>query len=175
MTQEELTPVAEGAGVLEDYERKRVPLREGRGLLGMTLVLMSLCVAIPSLLLGAALVEGMGLRQAITATLWGALLGTPVCMLAAHVGGHDPTGAVITEAPSLVEYLEEQRRLGRIRCWGVTGPPAELPDVMRVLDKAAVAQLTAMMSRFNEAANWLAGVAFEHRCEQRARRGRPAV
>jgi D-threo-aldose 1-dehydrogenase len=53
---------------------------------------------------------------------------------------HDPTGGVITEAPGLVEYLEEQRRLGRIRCWGVTGPPAELPDVMRVLDKAAVAQ-----------------------------------
>jgi D-threo-aldose 1-dehydrogenase len=53
---------------------------------------------------------------------------------------HDPTGSVITEAPSLVEYLEEQRRLGRIRCWGVTGPLAELPEVMRILDKAAVAQ-----------------------------------
>jgi len=53
---------------------------------------------------------------------------------------HDPTGGVIKEAPSLVEYLEEQRRLERIRCWGVTGPPAELPDVMQVLDKAAVAQ-----------------------------------
>jgi cytosine permease len=78
--------VKTGAGVLEDYERKRVPVQEGRGLLGMTLVLMSLCVAIPSLLLGAALVEGMGLRRAITATLWGALVGTPVCILAAHVG-----------------------------------------------------------------------------------------
>lgn len=86
MTQEEVAPVAGGAGVLEDYERKRVPLQEGRGLLGMTLVLMSLCVAIPSLLLGAALVEGMGLRQAITATLWGALVGTPICILTAHVG-----------------------------------------------------------------------------------------
>ena len=79
-------PINTGGGVLEDYERKRVPVQEGRGLLGMTLVLMSLCVAIPSLLLGAALVEGMGLRRAITATLWGALVGTPVCILAAHVG-----------------------------------------------------------------------------------------
>ncbi|MGH9712813.1 MAG: purine-cytosine permease family protein [Candidatus Acidiferrales bacterium] len=52
----------------------------------MTLVLMSLCVAIPSLLLGAALVEGMGLQRTITATIWGALVGTPICILAAHVG-----------------------------------------------------------------------------------------
>jgi len=53
---------------------------------------------------------------------------------------HDPAGGVITEAPNLVEYLEDQRRLGRIRCWGVTGAPAELPDVINILGKAAVAQ-----------------------------------
>jgi len=85
-TSEEEIPIAPASGVLEDYERTRVPESEGRGLLGMTLVLMSLCVAIPSLLLGAALVEGMGLRRTITATLWGALVGTPICILAAHVG-----------------------------------------------------------------------------------------
>lgn len=79
-------PITPATGVLEDYERTRVPELEGRGLLGMTLVLMSLCVAIPSLLLGAALVEGMGLRRTISATLWGALVGTPICILAAHVG-----------------------------------------------------------------------------------------
>ena len=44
---------------------------------------------------------------------------------------HDPVGSLITEAPSLVEYLDEQCRLGRIRCWGVTGPAPELPDVMQ--------------------------------------------
>jgi cytosine permease len=74
------------SGLLEDYERSRVPDQEGRGLVGTTLVLMSLCVAIPSLLLGAALVEGMGLGRTITATLWGSLVGTPICILAAHVG-----------------------------------------------------------------------------------------
>ena len=50
---------------------------------------------------------------------------------------HDPAGGIITEAPDLVDYLEEQRRLGRIRCWGVTGPPTELPEVIHILGKAA--------------------------------------
>jgi cytosine permease len=80
-----VTPASE-AKLLEDYERKRVPALEGRGLLGTTLVLMSLSVAIPSLLLGAALTEGLGLRRAIYATIWGALAGTPICLLTAHVG-----------------------------------------------------------------------------------------
>jgi cytosine permease len=95
-TQKGEAPIALAGGVLEDYERKRVPELEGRGLLGMTLVLMSLCVAIPSLLLGAALVEGMGLRRTITATLWGALVGTPVCILAAHVGARSRLSTAMT-------------------------------------------------------------------------------
>lgn len=60
---------------------------------------------------------------------------------------HDPTGGVITEAPSLVDYLEEQRRLGRIRSWGVTSPPTELPEVMHVLDNAGVAQFKDDISK----------------------------
>jgi D-threo-aldose 1-dehydrogenase len=46
---------------------------------------------------------------------------------------HDPVGDVITGVPELIEYLDEQRRLGRIRCWGVTGQPSGLPSVMQRL------------------------------------------
>lgn len=53
---------------------------------------------------------------------------------------HDPVGDVITGAPELIDYLDEQRRLGRIRCWGVTGQPAELPGVSECLGRAAVVQ-----------------------------------
>jgi D-threo-aldose 1-dehydrogenase len=53
---------------------------------------------------------------------------------------HDPVGDLISGAPELAEYLDEQRRLGRIRCWGVTGQPSELSSVMESLGRAAVVQ-----------------------------------
>jgi D-threo-aldose 1-dehydrogenase len=53
---------------------------------------------------------------------------------------HDPVGDLITKAPELIDYLDEQRRLGRIRCWGVTGQPSELPGVMKRLGRAPVVQ-----------------------------------
>jgi D-threo-aldose 1-dehydrogenase len=53
---------------------------------------------------------------------------------------HDPVGDLITGAPELIAYLDEQQRLGRIRCWGVTGEPAELPGVMECLGRIPVAQ-----------------------------------
>ena len=55
---------------------------------------------------------------------------------------HDPSGDLITEAPYLVDFLNEQRRLGRIRCWGVTGQPSELPGVMECLGRAVVTQFS---------------------------------
>jgi hypothetical protein len=53
---------------------------------------------------------------------------------------HDPIGDLITMAPELVDYLDEQRRLGRIRCWGVTGQPSELGRVTEHLGSAPVTQ-----------------------------------
>jgi D-threo-aldose 1-dehydrogenase len=53
---------------------------------------------------------------------------------------HDPIGGLITGAPELTGYLDEQCRAGRIRCWGVTGQPAELREVMECLGGAPVVQ-----------------------------------
>jgi len=53
---------------------------------------------------------------------------------------HDPVGDLITGIPELTEYLDEQCRRGRIRCWGVTGDSAGLPSVVRRLGHAAVVQ-----------------------------------
>jgi D-threo-aldose 1-dehydrogenase len=53
---------------------------------------------------------------------------------------HDPVGDLITRAPELIDYLDEQRRLGRIRCWGVTGQPSELPRVAECLGRTSVIQ-----------------------------------
>jgi D-threo-aldose 1-dehydrogenase len=53
---------------------------------------------------------------------------------------HDPIGNLITGIPNLIEYLNEQRRLGRIRCWGVTGQLSGLPAVVQSLGQAAVVQ-----------------------------------
>jgi D-threo-aldose 1-dehydrogenase len=53
---------------------------------------------------------------------------------------HDPVGNLITGAPELIDYLDGQRRLGRIRCWGVTGQPSELPEVTECLRRAEVVQ-----------------------------------
>jgi D-threo-aldose 1-dehydrogenase len=49
---------------------------------------------------------------------------------------HDPVGDLITEVPELTEYLNEQCRLGRIRCWGVTGDAAGLSAVVQRLGQA---------------------------------------
>jgi len=53
---------------------------------------------------------------------------------------HDPIGGLITGAPELTSYLDEQCRVGRIRCWGVTGQPAELRGTMECLGRAPVVQ-----------------------------------
>jgi D-threo-aldose 1-dehydrogenase len=53
---------------------------------------------------------------------------------------HDPVGGLITGIPDLTEYLNEQCRLGRIRCWGVTGPSSGLPSVVQRLGQAPVVQ-----------------------------------
>jgi D-threo-aldose 1-dehydrogenase len=53
---------------------------------------------------------------------------------------HDPVGELITGIPDLTEYLNEQCRLGRIRCWGVTGASAGLPSIVRRLGQAPVVQ-----------------------------------
>jgi D-threo-aldose 1-dehydrogenase len=53
---------------------------------------------------------------------------------------HDPVGDLITGAPELIDYLDEQRHLGRIRCWGVTGQLSELPRVTERLGRATVVQ-----------------------------------
>jgi len=53
---------------------------------------------------------------------------------------HDPIEDLIAEAPSLVDYLNEQCRAGRIRCWGVAGESSELPGIMRALGHTPVTQ-----------------------------------
>lgn len=53
---------------------------------------------------------------------------------------HDPVGGLITGAPELTSYLDEQCRAGRIRCWGVTGQPSGLRGVMECLGGAPVVQ-----------------------------------
>lgn len=53
---------------------------------------------------------------------------------------HDPIGGLITGAPELTGYLHEQCRAGRIRCWGVTGQPSELREVVECLGEAPVVQ-----------------------------------
>jgi hypothetical protein len=41
---------------------------------------------------------------------------------------HDPTGGT-TDLSGLCDYLDGQRELGRIRCWGITGLNVDLPGV----------------------------------------------
>lgn len=53
---------------------------------------------------------------------------------------HDPVGDLISGALELVDYLDEQCRVGRIRSWGVTGQPSELPGILKCLSRAPVAQ-----------------------------------
>jgi len=53
---------------------------------------------------------------------------------------HDPTGDLIAEASSLTEYLNEQCRKGRIRCWGVSGESFQLASIIRSLGHVPVIQ-----------------------------------
>jgi D-threo-aldose 1-dehydrogenase len=53
---------------------------------------------------------------------------------------HDPIGDLVNGAPELIEYLDEQCRLGRIRCWGVTGQPSHMHEVIERLEQPAVVQ-----------------------------------
>jgi cytosine permease len=72
--------------VLEDYERRQVPSDQGRSYLNLSFVFVGICVGIPPLLLGSALVAGMGLRGALLALVWSSVVATPICVLASHVG-----------------------------------------------------------------------------------------
>jgi D-threo-aldose 1-dehydrogenase len=53
---------------------------------------------------------------------------------------HDPAGALISNAPDLVDYLDEERRRGRIRCWGVTGQAYQIAGAVQSLGGSVVAQ-----------------------------------
>ncbi len=53
---------------------------------------------------------------------------------------HDPAGELISGDPGLAEYLDEQQRAGRIRCWGVIGQPSEVPDALGCLGQFPVLQ-----------------------------------
>src|ERR1700679_4047348 len=96
MNTRESAPENVASETLQDYERARVPSHRKRGSIGLTLVVMRLSVASPSLLLGSALVAGMGLKRAIVATLWGAIIGTPICILASYVGTQSRLSTAMT-------------------------------------------------------------------------------
>ena len=49
---------------------------------------------------------------------------------------HDPTADLIG-APEIVEYLNEQRSSGRIRCWGITGDGVEFSGGAEVIAESA--------------------------------------
>jgi D-threo-aldose 1-dehydrogenase len=53
---------------------------------------------------------------------------------------HDPIGYLIDGAPDLVDYLDNQSSLGRIRCWGITGQPSHLPEITEFFGQVPVAQ-----------------------------------
>jgi D-threo-aldose 1-dehydrogenase len=53
---------------------------------------------------------------------------------------HDPHGGILTNSSELAEYLDEQRKAGRIRCWGVTGHPPALTGVLARLGRPAIVQ-----------------------------------
>ncbi len=72
--------------MFEDYERQRVPPEARRTWWDLTLVYLGVCIAIPSFLLGSALAVGLGLGDTVSATIWGTLIATPICLLASHVG-----------------------------------------------------------------------------------------
>lgn len=53
---------------------------------------------------------------------------------------HDPVYGRLVNPPELVDYLDEQRKAGRIRCWGVTGMPDAVHAVRKCLRWPAVIQ-----------------------------------
>jgi D-threo-aldose 1-dehydrogenase len=53
---------------------------------------------------------------------------------------HDPIENVVSESPGLVDYLNEQRDVGRIRAWGVTGQASEIPGIVKTLGQDVVTQ-----------------------------------
>jgi D-threo-aldose 1-dehydrogenase len=53
---------------------------------------------------------------------------------------HDPTAARLPNPLELADYLDEQCKVGRLRCWGVTGMPEETQAVRASLRWPAVLQ-----------------------------------
>jgi D-threo-aldose 1-dehydrogenase len=53
---------------------------------------------------------------------------------------HDPVGGIVASPSELADFLDEQCKAGRIRCWGVTGQPSRLAGVMERLRWPAVIQ-----------------------------------
>lgn len=72
---------------------------------------------------------------------------------------HDPGGGHLASAPELMDYLAEERRQGRIRCWGVTGQPSGLPGIIQRLARAEVVQFRddIFSGRFPPDADFMAG------------------
>jgi D-threo-aldose 1-dehydrogenase len=81
---------------------------------------------------------------------------------------HDPAGDLICRAAELAGYLDELQRLGRIRCWGVTGQPAELPGVIECLGRSAVTQFRDDILDGRPTASRLAGAAITYGALARA-------
>ena len=48
---------------------------------------------------------------------------------------HDPVGHLLSQAPALVAYLNHERDVGHIRCWGVAGEPTDLQTVAQKLQE----------------------------------------
>jgi D-threo-aldose 1-dehydrogenase len=53
---------------------------------------------------------------------------------------HDPVGGLVTDPSELADFLDEQCKAGRIRCWGVSGQPSRVADVIERLRWPAVIQ-----------------------------------
>jgi D-threo-aldose 1-dehydrogenase len=53
---------------------------------------------------------------------------------------HDPVDDLMTNPSGLADYLDEQCKMGRIRCWGVTGQPSRLVGQMERLRWPTVVQ-----------------------------------
>lgn len=72
--------------VTGDYGRSQVPANERRSLLSISLVTMGFCICMSGLFTGAAMANGLSLKNAIIATLIGNAIITVYSGLAANIG-----------------------------------------------------------------------------------------
>ena len=66
---------------------------------------------------------------------------------------HDPAGDAASDAPELIGYLDDQVRLGRIRCWGIAGD-SNVPDgsLAGVIDRSPFLQFRDDL--FDDGGQW---------------------